>query len=72
MDSRPEYEANLFVAETMLPDETVLELIREGRDVEEISRILYSDINLVSLKFALLASKGYPLRQFDHRSDFLK
>ncbi len=72
MDTRPEYEANLFAAETMLPDDTVLELIREGKDIEEISRILYSDINLVSMKVALLASKGYPLRQFDHKSDFLK
>lgn len=72
MDTRPEYEANLFAAEILLPDDDVLNLVREGKDIEEISRILYSDINLVSMKVAILANKGYPLRKIDSKADFLK
>jgi Zn-dependent peptidase ImmA (M78 family) len=72
MSSRPEYEANLFASEILLSDDEILELIELNYDVEQISRALYSDINLIALKIAILTQKGYSLKQFKHHSNFLK
>ncbi len=72
MDSRPEYEANVFAAELLLSDEDILDCIDKGYDVEMTAKRLNSDINLVALKVSHLIKKGYMLRSLDHRSDFLK
>lgn len=72
MDTRPEYEANIFAAEMLIDSDRVLEMIYEQRDVEEIAKILNSDVNLVSLKVSSLVKQGYDLRLQDYRSDFLK
>lgn len=69
---RMEYEANVFAAELMLPDEEVVEYIREGHDIHEIASAMSSDINLVALKADALISRGLPLRPQEHSGDFLK
>ena len=72
MNKRPEYEANLFAAEILLPDEEIIEMSNDGLDIEQIARAIYSDVNLVALKLTTLAQKGHQFRQFDYKSDFLK
>lgn len=73
MASRPEYEANVFASEILLPDDDVTDLIYNYHyDAEQIARELDSDINLVALKCANLNHNGHKLRDIEHRSDFLK
>jgi Zn-dependent peptidase ImmA (M78 family) len=72
MNTRPEYEANIFAAELLLDSERVLELIYDGRDILETAKILGSDVNLIALKVASLTKQGYQFRLQDYRSDFLK
>ena len=71
-DQRMEYEANLFAAEAMLPDEAILELSRKGFDSHQIAAELGSNSNLVALKVDALIFRGYSFRSQEHRSDFLK
>lgn len=72
MSSRPEYEANVFAASVLLDDSTMLRHIYEDHyDAQQIACAMNSDINLVALKAAELTKKGYPLNQFESRSDFL-
>ena len=72
MNQRPEYEANVFAAELLLPDMDIIELSDRSLDIEQIARSLYADVNLVALKLGLLSQKGYRLKQFDYKIDFLK
>ncbi len=73
MASRPEYEANIFASQVLLPDDDILNLIYNYHyDVEQIASAMHTDINLAALKISTLAEQGYNLRQIDHRSDFLK
>lgn len=71
-DRRMEYEANIFAAQISLPDEEILEYILRGDDVEQIAKLMHSDINLVALKVAELNQRGYSFRQQEARGDFLK
>lgn len=57
MKSRPEYEANLFASEILLPDDIILNLARDGYDIEQISKELCTDINLIALKVSSMGSK---------------
>ena len=59
MKSRPEYEANLFAAELLLDDAEILELAGAGYDIEEISKLLETDINLVAIKVSGMNNRGY-------------
>lgn len=70
--NRMEYDANMFAAQLMLPDEEITELIYRGMDVAQIARALRSDINLVALKVAELNSRGYSFRPQEYRNTFLK
>jgi len=72
MNQRPEYEANLFASEILLPDEEIISLIMDGFDVEQIAWSMESDVNLVALKVATLTQRGYRFRQFESRDNFLK
>jgi Zn-dependent peptidase ImmA (M78 family) len=72
MNTRPEYEANIFAAELLLDTDEVTELIYDGRDALETAKILNSDVNLIALKVASLTKQGYQFRLQDYRSDFLK
>ena len=72
MKSRPEYEANLFASEILLPDDEILTHAHEGYDIDQIARALYTDINLVALKMASMNAKGYQFRTvIEPKSDFL-
>lgn len=72
MYSRPEFEANVFAAQILLPDDELLEHIYNGYDAEQIARIMSSDINLVALKVAAFNQQGYNFRGIDHNTIFLK
>jgi len=73
MKSRPEYEANLFASEILLPDSEIFTLAHDGFDIEQIANALYTDINLVALKMASMNTRGYQFRTvIDLKSDFLK
>ena len=70
--SRMEYEANLFAAQIMLPDDEILAYIYRGYDAAQIAACMQSDINLVALKVSELAARGYDFRELEQHSDFLK
>jgi Zn-dependent peptidase ImmA (M78 family) len=72
MTLRPEYEANVFAAELLLPDEDIIDLITLGYDNAQIAQALNSDTNLVGIKVSALSNRGYNYRIPDFRSDFLK
>ena len=57
-DNRMEYEANVFAAQASLPDETILEYIQRGYDIQQIARSMDSDINLIAMKVIRLFLKG--------------
>ena len=71
-ENRMEYEANIFASQISLPDDEILEYIERGYDIQQIARVMRSDINLVALKTDTLIAQGYRLRQQEHRNDFLK
>lgn len=74
MSSRPEYEANIFAAEIMLPDENIVKLSKRGYDAEQIARALYTDTNLVALKLSSMTQRGYSFTDtyYSYRANFLK
>lgn len=67
-----EYEANLFAAQAMLPDDEILEYIYMGYDAGQIAQAMNSDINLVALKVTTLINRGHSFRGIEHRNNFLK
>ena len=71
-ENRMEYEANLFAAQLMLPDDEIKEYIYRGFDVQQIAKAMRSDINLVAIKVAELNRQGCRFREQEFRSDFLK
>jgi Zn-dependent peptidase ImmA (M78 family) len=72
MKKRPEYEANVFASEVLLPDTDIIELANAGYDIEQISTEMDSDVNLVALKLATLSQNGHNYRQFESRANFLR
>lgn len=73
MKSRPEYEANLFASEILLPDDIILNLAHDGYDIEQISKELCTDINLIALKVSSMNTRGYRFNNtLDAKSDFLR
>ena len=73
MRSRPEYEANLFASEILLPDEKIFTLAYEGYDVEQIAKELCTDVNLVAIKVASMNTRGYRFNTIDSpKCNFLK
>ena len=71
-ENRMEYEANIFASQASLPDDTILEYIKNGYDIQQIARAMCSDINLIALKVDTLIAQGYQLRKQEHQNDFLK
>ncbi len=65
-----EYEANLFAAQLMLPDDEITEYIYRGYSVSQIAKAMRSNINLVALKVAELNNRGYELREQEVRNNF--
>ena len=73
MKSRPEYEANLFASEILLPDDIILNLAHDGYDIEQISKELCTDINLIALKVSSMNTRGYRFdNTIDAKCNFLK
>ena len=73
MKSRPEYEANLFASEILLSDDIIFNLARDGYDIEQISKELCTDINLIALKVSSMNTRGYRFNNtIDAKSDFLR
>ena len=71
--SKPEYEANIVAAEILMDSDEVLRYIYEyGYTAEQIASAMSTDINLVALKMAHLATLGYNLHALEHKSNFLK
>lgn len=72
MKSRPEYEANMYAADLLLDDEEVMELAKDGYDMQQVAGILNTDINLIGLKMASMNYRGFDLRiGIEPKSDFL-
>ncbi len=71
-NNRMEYEANIFAAQLMLPDDEILEYIYNGFNVEQIARAMKSDINLVALKVSEINTRGYSFSEQEHNAKFLK
>lgn len=72
MNTRPEYEANLFAASLLLPDNKVHEYALEGYDVVQIAAMMNTDINLMLIKMGDMNSRGYSFNTaYTPRSDFL-
>lgn len=72
VNSKYEYEANMFTAELLVQEEELIALIKESKTLNEISKILYIDPNLISMKVKRLIDKGYCLIPQDYNSSFLK
>ena len=71
-ENRMEFEAIVFAALASLPDDTIIEYIKDGYDIQQIAKAMHSDINLIALKVDTLNSQGYQFRKQEHRNDFLK
>jgi Zn-dependent peptidase ImmA (M78 family) len=72
MKSRPEFEANVFACELLIPDIDILDLIYSNYDVEQISSFFNIDINLVAIKVATMNTRGYSFNSsFLAKSNFL-
>lgn len=56
-ENRMEYEANIFASQASLPDDTILEYIENGYDIQQIARAMCSDINLIALKVDTLIAQ---------------
>lgn len=72
MNIKQEYEANLFVSELLIQEEKLISLINEGVTIDEISKRLCIDKNLIAMKVKRLISCGYDFIHQDFVSDFLK
>ena len=72
MKNRPEYEANMYAADLLLDDEEVMELAKDGYDMQQVAGILNTDINLIGLKMASMNYRGFDLRiGIEPKCDFL-
>lgn len=65
-----EYEANVFAAELLLPDDEVKEYIYRGYDVSHIASLMKSDINLVALKVSGYIKEGLPFWAQEYKNKF--
>ena len=68
-----EYEANLFAAELLLPDERVMERLEEDPSFFHAARALHVPPELLDFKFRLMNRRGYHLPiPLDAKSTFLQ
>jgi len=66
-----EYEANLFAAQIMFPDDETVDLIKQGYSIKHIAASMNSDPNLVALKATDLNRRGLALNIPDFKANFL-
>ena len=68
-----EYEANAFAAHLRIGDEELIELLRGGYDVVQISSTLGTNVNLTLIKLNELNRMGWKLDlPYLPKADFLK
>lgn len=73
MKSAVEYEANAFAAHILIDTDECLEYARNGCDVTQIARSMYSEINLMLIKLQELSRLGFDLRlPMQPKGDFFK
>lgn len=70
--SKPEYEANMFAATLLIEDKEFIDLAQGGLDITGLAREFCVAPDLITLKGRLLNNRGYRLRTFEHRANFLK
>ena len=72
MQSKPEYEANIFAAELLIDDDDILSLVKENYDIYQMASELGEDMNLILIKIDELRKRGHDLRvPYRPQSDFL-
>ncbi|MCL2426065.1 MAG: ImmA/IrrE family metallo-endopeptidase [Oscillospiraceae bacterium] len=72
MQTRPEYEANIFASELLIDSDDIFSLIDNEYDIYQIARALDEDMNLVLIKIDELRKQGYDVRApYRPRADFL-
>ena len=67
-----EYEANLFAAHILLPDERIIPLIYAGNTKEEIARITGTNEDLVAIKAFDLTRRGHCIDSGEYNINFLR
>lgn len=68
-----EYEANVFAAELLLTDETVLEVLNDDMFFFQAAKALYVPSELLDFKFRILKQRGYKVESpITANEDFLK
>ena len=71
--ARPEFEANLFASELLIPDEDVIRELNEDKSFFHVAGELMVPPELLDFKFRLLKHKGYRLEApLDSCGDFMK
>ena len=70
-ENRMEYEANIFASQASLPDDTILEYIKNGYDIQQIARAMCSDINLIALKVDTLIAQAINFANRNTKTIFL-
>lgn len=59
MNTKVEYQANVFAAHLLFDEDELDELFHEGRDIYSVSQMLGINVNLLNLKLALMKEAGY-------------
>lgn len=68
-----EYEANIFAAELLLPDERVLDLLNDDLFFFDAAKKLCVPFEMLDFKFRVLKQKGYKVKSpVISQGDFLK
>ena len=68
-----EYEANIFAAELLLPDEQVLALLNDDLFFFDVAKKLCVPFEMLDFKFRVLKRKGYKVESpVVSQGDFLK
>lgn len=70
--NRLEYEANVFASQIALPDDEIVDYIKQGYDVQQVASAMGSDINLVALKVDILNRQGHEFVMQERKNDFLR
>ena len=73
MQTRPEYEANIFASQLLIDSDEILSMINCEYDIYQIAGELDEDVNLVLIKIDELRKQGYDVSApYRPNSDFLK
>lgn len=59
MSAKTECEANMFAADLLISDDEISELVYDGYDINQISKIICCDLNLVGIKLYGMNLRGY-------------